>query len=220
MLPTPIIIVNFKTYPSATGQKALELAKLHEEVANELGVNLAIAVSALDLARVASQVRIPVLAQHIDAATAGSSTGRIVPEQVKACGAVGTLLNHSEYRITTDLATIHAAARRAGLATVICVESSSEAKLYATLQPNFLAIEPPELIGGDISVTTARPEIIPAAVADSSGIPLLVGAGVKNGIDVAAALRLGAVGVLLASGVTKSADPRATLRDLSNGLHK
>lgn len=218
MLPTPIIIVNFKTYPSATGSKALELAKLHEQVAHELGIQLAIAVSALDLAFVAQQVKIPVFAQHIDAATAGSSTGAIVPEQVKAAGAVGTLLNHSEHRIIEHLESTHTAARRAGLMTVICVESTAEATKCADFKPDFLAIEPPELIGGDISITTAAPEIIPTAIAQIAGIPLLVGAGVKNGIDVATALRLGAVGVLLASGITKSANPLQTLMDLAQGL--
>ena len=45
-------------------------------------------------------------------------------------------------------------------------------------------------------------------------------AGVKNGADVAAALELGASGVLLASGVTKANDPKAVLNDLVSSIMK
>jgi len=43
---------------------------------------------------------------------------------------------------------------------------------------------------------------------------VLCGAGVKTGKDVKRALELGAVGVLLASGVVKSKDPKKALQDL------
>ena len=43
---------------------------------------------------------------------------------------------------------------------------------------------------------------------------ILCGAGVKNGNDVAKAIELGASGVLLASGVTKSSNPSKSLHDL------
>jgi triosephosphate isomerase len=79
-------------------------------------------------------------------------------------------------------------------------------------------VEPPELIGGDISVTNAKPEVVVEAVravhrVDAS-IPVLCGAGVKNGQDVKKAIELGAKGVLLASGVVKAKDQRQALRDL------
>ena len=82
-----------------------------------------------------------------------------------------------------------------------------------------IAVEPPELIGGDISVSTARPELISDSVQKISKVPVLVGAGVKNGADVRIARKLGAVGVLIASGVTKANDPEAVLLDLAQG-HK
>ena len=92
------------------------------------------------------------------------------------------------------------------------------AKIVASFGPNFIAVEPPELIGGDVSVTDARPEVISEAVESvhrvDAHIPVLCGAGVKNGKDVKKALQLGAKGVLLASGVIRSKDVRATLRDL------
>jgi triosephosphate isomerase len=215
---TPFILVNFKTYPTAVGAEAVKLAKIHEQVAQETGANIGIAVGALDLKEVAAAVSIPVFAQHVDGADFGSFTGQIVPEQVRSLGAVGTLLNHSERRIGSALPAAVAAAKAAGLKIVLCAESTDEAEELAQLAPDFLAVEPPQLIGGDVSVTTANPEVIGETLAVVGTTPLLVGAGVKNATDVQTALKLGAVGVLLASGVTKAEDPAAVLRELTNGL--
>lgn len=217
-LKAPLIIVNFKTYETAVGRAAIVLAQLHEQVAKETGVNIGIAVGALDLAAVAATVSIPVFAQHVDAATYGSYTGGIAPAAVKAAGAVGTLLNHSERRLGADLPATIATAKKAGLTTIVCTESAEEVGKLTKFQPDYLAVEPPELIGGDISVTTANPEIITNSLAKIGQTPLLVGAGVKTGADVATAVRLGAAGVLLASGVTKATDPKKVLRELVLGL--
>lgn len=214
-----MIIVNFKTYPKAVGIDAVALAKIHELVAKETGADIAVAVNALDLAEVAKAVSIPVFAQHIDAASFGSFTGGIVPELVKKLGAAGTLLNHSEKRLGDKLSSCLESAKNAGLTTVVCAENDAEAeKIASELRPDYVAVEPPELIGGDISVTTANPDIISQSAEKVEGSKLLVGAGVKNGEDVATALKLGATGVLLASGVTKAEDPASVLRDLASGL--
>jgi triosephosphate isomerase len=71
-------------------------------------------------------------------------------------------------------------------------------------------------------VTTANPEIVSGAVqrirAVNPNVGVLCGAGVKSRKDVAKALELGTVGVLLASGVVKAKNPEAALRDLVKGL--
>lgn len=214
-----MIFVNFKTYESASGDGAVALAKIHAQIASELGVKIAVAVSALDLAQVAAAVSIPVFAQHVDAADFGSSTGAIVPAACQKAGAAGTLLNHSEKRLGESLSASFAAAQTAGLQTIVCAETADEAeKIAAELQPDFIAVEPPELIGGGVSITTANPKIITESVRRVGSTKLLVGAGVQNGNDVATALKLGAVGVLLASAVAAASDPEAVLRDLASGL--
>ena len=214
-----MIIVNFKTYESAVGENAVALAKIHEVVAKETGAEIAVAVNALDLEKVATAVKIPVFAQHVDAAGFGSFTGSIPPALVKKMGAVGTLLNHSEKRLDEKLAECVTAAKAAGLKVVVCAEDDTEAeKIAAELQPDFVAVEPPELIGGEVSVTNANPEIVENSVKKVGATPLLVGAGVKNSEDVKIALKLGAKGVLLASGVTKAENPTDVLRDLASGL--
>jgi len=215
-----MIIVNFKNYESAVGENAIALAKIHELIAIETGAPITIAVNALDLGKVVKIVKIPVFAQHLDAANFGSSTGKIVPQLLKKMGVAGTLLNHSENRVVEKLPELVAAAKSANLKIVICAENDDEAADFAKkFEPDFVAVEPPELIGGDISVTSANPKIIENSLAKVSMTPLLVGAGVKNGEDVATAIKLGAKGVLLASGVTKADEPIEVLRDLARGLN-
>ncbi|HEC87186.1 MAG TPA: triose-phosphate isomerase [Thermoplasmatales archaeon] len=223
MLRTPVIVVNVKTYAEATGDKALELAKLMDEVANETGVSMAIAVQASDIYMVSQAVSIPVFAEHIDPIKPGSHTGWTLPEGVKYAGAVGTLINHSEHRLQlADIDLCITRAKELNLDQIVCSNNIATSKAIAALNPNFVAVEPPELIGGDISVTKANPEIVSGtveAVRDiNKDIKILCGAGVKNGNDVKKALELGADGVLLASGVVKSEDKKKVLLDLAGGI--
>lgn len=214
-----MIITNFKTYESATGVRAVELARIHEMVAKETGADIQVAVQAVDLMKVSSEVGIPVLAQHIDPVGFGSATGHVNPDAVKKAGAIGTLLNHSERRLDREtLSKAIARAKEAGLRTIVCAETPEEGASFLEFDPDFIAIEPPELIGGDISVSSAQPEIIENAAKLIGSDKLLVGAGIKTGEDVRTSIRLGAKGVLLASGVTKAEDPAAVLRDLAGGL--
>jgi len=223
MFDTPIIIVNVKTYSEATGRKAVELAKMMDKLAKETSASLAIAVQHTDIQKVADSVNIPVLAQHIDPISPGSHTGWVLPEAVKEAGANGTLINHSEHRLKlADIDTCIKRAEENKLTTVVCSNNIRASKAIAALEPDFVAVEPPELIGGDISVTTANPEIVKGTVEEvrkiSKNIQILCGAGVKNGKDVEKAIELGTDGVLLASGVVKAQDKEKVLRDLISGL--
>ena len=220
---TPLLLVNFKAYPEALGPKAVDLAKLCAKVAEDTGRSLAVAPSALDLAHVAKAVRIPVLAQHLDPMETGTATGWVPPEAALASGAVGTIVNHSERKVAwEEMRDLIVRCRDLGLEVVACADDVAEAETAAKLGPDYLAVEPPELIGGDVSVTTAKPAIITKAVERIRGtnpkVQVLCGAGVKTGKDVAKALELGTVGVLLASGVVKAKNPEKALRDLAKGL--
>lgn len=222
-MDTPLLILNFKAYPEAVGSRALELARIAEEQSKETGKAVAVAPFTGDLARIADRVGIPVLAQHCDDRPGGSQTGWIPPEAIQAAGAVGTLLNHAERPLPE--ATLRATIARCdalGLETVVCASDAAAAKSAAALGPTFLAVEPPELIGGDVSVTKANPRIVQETVeqveAIDPGVRVLCGAGIKTGADVRVALELGTKGVLLSSGVVKAPSPRRALADLLAGL--
>jgi triosephosphate isomerase len=216
---TPILITNFKAYQEAIGAKAVELAKMHERVANEMGVNVAIVGMSLDLEMLAAAVSIPVLAQHMDGVTYGPYTGLIPVDVARSMGIDGSMLNHSERRLSD--AQIVAALenmKRLNMMSIVCAENDEEGVRYAGMGADFVAVEVPELIGGNVSVSQARPDVIQRAVAAIGKGKVIVGAGIKTGEDVRKALELGASGVLLSSGVVKAKDPMAALRDLCSGL--
>ena len=217
---TPLILVNFKTYAEATGKNALKLAKTAEEIGLKTGVCIGVAPQYTDIALVAKEVSIPVFAQHIDPIEPGSFTGHILPEAVKEAGAIGTLINHSERRlklVEIDAAIVRARAVR--LTSVVCTNNAAVSVAVAALKPEMLAVEPPELIGTSIPVSKAKPEVVTDTVERvkkvNPNIIVLCGAGITKGEDVAAALRLGTKGVLLASGVVKAKDPSKTLMELA-----
>lgn len=217
-MKTPAIIVNFKTYRQATGKNAVRLAKACEKVAKASGVNIAAAVQAADIYRVASAVRIPVFAQHVDGIAYGKNTGYILPQSIKEAGASGTLLSHAEHKMDYKaLAGAIDSCKMLGLTTIVCAEGRKEAAIAAKLNPDFIAVELPELIGTLVSVSKANPEAVTSAIAGIrrvNDIPVLCGAGVANGEDVKKALELGTAGVLLATAVTTAKNPEAVLRDL------
>ena len=218
----PLIVVNFKTYATAMGQKAVELAQAMERASNE-HVRMVAVVSAFDLHAVKlAAPTLEVWSQHLDPVGQGSFTGWLQPENAIERGAEGTIINHAEHKV--DMNHVQGLMQQLPDKFPICACAADveEAHRLAELGPTFIAVEPPELIGGDISVTTADPAIVSDTVAAvrniNSNVRVLCGAGVKDGKDVRTAVELGAHGVLLASGVTKASDVEAVLADLVAGL--
>ena len=218
----PLIVVNFKTYATAMGQKAVDLAQAMERASKD-HVRMIAVVSAFDLHAVKQAApSLEVWSQHLDPVGQGSFTGWLQPENAIERGAQGTIINHAEHKV--DIEHVQKLIQRLPdeFPMCACAADVDEAHQLAELGPTFIAVEPPELIGGDISVTTADPAIVSDTVnavrAINPQVRVLCGAGVKDGKDVKTAVELGAHGVLLASGVTKASDVDAVLADLVAGL--
>lgn len=224
-IQVPIVIVNFKTYIEATGKRAVELAKKAERVNSETGVSMCVAPQFTDLAVVADAVDIPVFAQHVDPIKPGGYTGHILAESVKEAGAKGTLINHSERQLKlSDIDEMVRITREKGLLSVVCANNTSVSIAASALKPNFVAIEPPELIGTGISVSKAKPEVVKGTVElvrnINAEVDILCGAGISTGEDVRSALRLGTQGVLVASGIVKAKDPYAVMLEFAEAMRK
>ena len=193
--------------------------KLGQHMANiQTNARMIAVASAFDLSSVSSISGLEVWSQHLDPVGQGSHTGWLEPETAIARGASGTIINHAEHKVSLEHVEKLMAMLPDGFPICACAADVEEARALAKLGPTFIAVEPPELIGGDISVTTADPAIVSDTVAAvkevNPEVRVLCGAGVKNGQDVATAIELGAEGVLLASGVTKAGDVPGVLRDL------
>ncbi len=215
----PLILVNFKNFEETTGKNALKLALELEKSMSDTGVQIGVSVQPFFGAELVAKTDLLVLGQHLDCVEYGSSTGAILPEALKSIGGWGSLINHSEKRVGMEVVEKTVLrCREVGLKSVVCVESVEEAAVAAEFGPDFIAIEPPELIGGDVSVSTAQPELISEAVKAVKNVPLLVGAGIKDGNDLKIALELGAVGILVASGVCKAKNPYDVIMDFAKSI--
>lgn len=187
-------------------------------------VSVALAAAAPDLGALTESLSIPILAQHTDTRGAGASTGWLVAESLVASGVRGSLVNHSEHPLSPmEMALTVERLADTGLVPIVCAREDQEASIIAqTARPPYLAVEPPALIGGKVSVSRAEPELIRHSVLEvhrsSPATHLLVGAGVQDGEDVRQALALGAEGILVASAVAKSSDPEKALRGLLSGF--
>jgi triosephosphate isomerase (TIM) len=215
--------VNFKTYIEATGKRGVELAKVADQVSRDSGVTIVVAPQFTDLKTVTEAVEIPVFSQHIDPIKPGAFTGHILADAVKAAGASGTILNHSERRIKiSEIEEILSLARVSDLVSVVCTDTPGVSAAVASLGPDMIAIEPPDLIGTGVSVSKARPELITNAVrrirSVNNAVEILCGAGVSTAEDVGKALELGTRGVLVSSGVVKGANPGQLLENMTDEI--
>ncbi|VVB98728.1 Triosephosphate isomerase [uncultured archaeon] len=217
----PIIALNLKVYKESLGKRGLELCQIASEVSLLTGVRIIVAPQVIDL-KEAVQVSGDIFAQHVDAAAQGAFTGTLTADALREFDVKGSLVNHSEHRLPEDvIAKTVARLKETGLESMLCTKDTAESAAYAKYEPTFIAVEPPELIGSGISVSTAKPEIVSGtveAVAKVNKTPVLCGAGVSNGKDVKKAIELGAQGVLLASAFVKSADPKKLLTEMAEAM--
>jgi triosephosphate isomerase len=221
-LGRPLLLLNLKAYPGCLGEDALTLGRALQARSVRARVAAALAPAGPDLGRLSRSLKIPVLAQHTDPFEPGARTGFTVAEAVAAAGARGSLVNHSEHPLSyQDAATVVRRLRESRLTPVVCAPTVAAARRLARLKPPYLAIEPPELIGGDRSVSTARPQVISGSVSAvhrvSPSTHVLCGAGIHDRHDVRLALELGAEGILVASAVTKSRHTGRAMAELLRG---
>ena len=218
------LIINFKNYLEIAGEKGLELSKVSEQVSNDTGVDIIISPPQPALSQVCATVKTPVLSQHVDFSKPGSTTGFMVPEIVKSYGAVGSLINHSEHRIDSidSIRELVSILKNLQMVSIVCVRTPEEAGTIANFNPDFIAIEPPELIGSGKAVSTENPSIITksisAVVERSDSSKVICGAGIVDKADVESALRLGAKGVLVASGIIKAKSWYNKIHELASGF--
>lgn len=210
----PMLLINLKVYPQSI-EDPIGIAKIAKKVSEENGVEIAVAPSHLSLKEVAKII--PTFAQSMDPFEPGRYTGSVIAEEIKKCGAVGAIINHSEKRLSPeDVKRCVERCKENGLVSVVCVEDLEEAKSYSKFNPDYIAIEPPELIE-KFSVTQVNPKIVEDVV-KAVKVKVLCGAGIRTKDDIKKALELGTVGVLVSSGIAKAKDVEKALREAVQGF--
>ena len=217
-----MFVINCKNYEEISGDKIIKFVKIAEKISKKYKVKIAIAPPQHLIALVTNS-SIPILAQHIDDSKVGSTTGFVIPELLKKSKVSGSLINHSEHRISSkEITKLVSKLKKLKMISVLCVKNVSEARKYARLNPNYIAIEPPELIGSGKAVSKEKPGLIikaaDAVKSAKNNTKLLCGAGIVSGEDVAKAIELGSKGILVASGIIKAKDWNKVITEFAKSM--
>lgn len=220
-LKVPVLAINYKTYNTSFGSKAVEIAKSAEKAAREYGIEVIVIPPATEIRKLVELLSIPVYAQHADPYEFGAYTGWLPVAALKDLGVKGLLINHSEHRLKLDeIVALVEKAKRYDLETLVCADTPVAAAAVSAIKPTAIAVEPPELIGTGIAVSKAKPEVITGTVERvrevNKEVVILTGAGISTADDVEAAIRLGTAGVLVASAIMKAQNPEKVIMDMAS----
>lgn len=204
-----IFIINLKNYSETSGQNTIRIASEAEKVAKELDVRILISPPQVFLGLVSNNTHAEVISQHVDSELVGASTGYVIPEMIKEAKGIGSIINHSEHPIEISLIKpLIERLRNLGLMSVVCAKNIGELKDISTMAPDYVAIEPPELIGTKKSISSEKPSLIKESFehlsSTASKSKLICGAGINSPEDIRVALDLGANGILAASSIVKA----------------
>ncbi|MBC8388038.1 MAG: triose-phosphate isomerase [Actinobacteria bacterium] len=205
------------------GEGVLALAKAADKVSRKYDVQIIFDPQYTDISLLARETEnLLIFAQHMDSLPIGRGYGSVLPEAVKAAGAVGVILNHAEKRIS--LAELNKTIKRAdevGLATMVCADTIEEAAAIAHLAPNIIVAEEPELIGtGKTSDADYVKKTIEVVHSINPDIYVLQGAGISSGKDVYKVIKAGAVATGSSSGIYKAVDPAAMVEEMIHAMRK
>ncbi len=216
------LIINLKNYSEISGDNSIRIVEDAKNVSLMNHADIVVAPPPSSILAL-SKIAIPIVSQHVDDAIIGATTGFIVPEIVKSYGAIGSIINHSEHKIEySQIKSLVKRLRDLEMVSIVCAADLDEVEKTSRLSPDFLAIEPPELIGKGVAVSKANPSIVMNSVKlvkrISPLVKVLCGAGIVDKYDVQKAIELGAEGILISSGIVKSSSWYNKILELSSVL--
>ncbi len=220
-IKTPFFEIGTKAY--LYGESVLALAKAADIISKKYDVSIIFDPQYVDIPKIVEETEnLYIFAQHMDSLPIGRGYGSVLPEAIKAAGAVGVILNHAEKRI--NLAELNKTIKRAdevGLATIVCADTIEEAAAIAHLTPNIIVAEEPELIGtGKTSDADYVKKTIEVVNSINPDIYVLQGAGISSGKDVYKVIKAGAVATGSSSGIFKAVDPAAMVGEMIYAMRK
>jgi triosephosphate isomerase len=205
------------------GKKVLELAKAADAASAKYDVSIIFTTPCPDIRIVSEETQnLLIFAPHMDPLPVGRGLADILPESIKAAGAVGVMLNHCEKPLSFSV--LRQTIRRAdevGLMTIVCADSIAETKAIALLEPNIIVAEPTELIGtgktSDLSYIQAS---IAAVKSINPEILVLNAAGISSGKDVYKVIYAGAEATGSSSGIVKAPDSAAMVDEMIHAVRE
>ena len=211
------MLVNFKKYD---GKNGIKLAKLCEKVAKKHDVEIAIAPRESSIEKIYKEVSIPIFSQHL-----GQGNGEHYIKKLKDYIS-GSLVNHSDNQLSNKTIEYQTEnLRDNGLISICCAGNINEVVDLLKYRPDYMALEPHGLIGGNVSVTEDAKELKTSVrkiemynSENGTNIKPSCGAGVRSGRDLSDALEMNNSGVLVSSVITESRTKQEKLEELAREL--
>ena len=218
---TPFLIVNPKSY--LYGNASLELAKAADQVAADTGLQIYFTCPHADILLIKENTKhVIVCAQSMDPLTPGRGMGHVLPESLKEAGAEAVFLNHAENQKT--LAELYATIKRAkelDMITVVCADSTVEAKAAACMDADIVLAEPTDLIGtGQVAEDSYTTETVKALNEVNPNVLVMIASGVSTAEDCYNVVKLGADGTGATSGILNAPSPAVRVREMAEAIVK
>jgi triosephosphate isomerase len=206
------------------GGALLKLARHADKLSVQYDVRIIFTPQCVDIPLLAGATKhILVFAQHMDSLRVGRGIGSVLPEAIKEAGAIGTMLNHAEKKLS--MAEIERTIQRAdevGLATLVCADDAEEAVQIAKMGPNVILAETPSSIGsGRPGSNTREIQRVNQLVAQiDPNIQVLHGGGISTANDVYNVIKSGADATGCTSGVVLAENPLNKLEEMIGAMRK
>ena len=216
VIRAPYFEIGTKNY--IYGDKVLEYAKAADAAAEKYDIDVLFITPAVEIRRVVENTKhLIVLAPYMDTLRPGRGMADILPEDLKAAGAQGVVINHCEKPMSLPQmkATIDRA-RELDFLVFACADTLDEAKAIAQLHPDIIKPEPSEIIGGGNGVSPMAyvMDSIRAIKAIDDTIMVEQAAGITNGQQVYDFIMAGSEAAGAASGIMNAEDPLAMIDEM------
>lgn len=218
---SPFLIVNPKSY--LYGEKSLELAKAADKTAKETGLQIYFTCPYVDIRLIKENTEnLIVCAQSMDSLTPGRGMGHVLPESLKEAGAEAVFLNHAENQKTvSELYATIKRAKELGMITIVCADSTVEAKAVACMDPDIVLAEPTDLIGtGKVADDSYTIETVKGLHEVNPDVLVMIASGVSTAEDCYNVVKLGADGTGATSGILNAPSPAQRVQEMAEAIVK
>lgn len=213
------LIVNPKSY--LYGKESLELAKAADQTAKDMGLQVYFTCPYADIRMIKENTsHLIVCAQSMDSLIPGRGMGCVLPESLKEAGAEAVFLNHAENQKTiSELYQTIRRAKELGIITIVCADSTAEAKAVASMEPDIIVAEPTELIGtGQVADDSYAVETVKELKEVNPNVLVVIGAGISTAEDCYHVIKLGADGTGATSGILNDPAPAERIREMAEAI--
>lgn len=218
---TPYFETGVKCY--IYGDQVFEYALQCEKMAEKYDLDIIFIAPDTEIRRIRENTkRLIILSAYMDPIRPGRGMGMVLPEALKAAGADGVVMNHSEKPMSVNaIKTNIDRCNELDLLSFVCADSLIEAEAIAKMHPDIMNPEPTECIGTGKAVGMDYVlSCIERIKAIDENILVEPAAGISCGQDVYNFIYAGADAAGAASGILNAADPYAMLEEMVSNVKK